>query len=67
MSYSDAIFTPKVVTFAVLGDGPKLSFKDTRHGGVLVELGDRKIIVPAQDILNAARFLGAKDIDVKIK
>ena len=58
----------KEITFGWFeGVHEKLTMKATHGGGVVVRVGDKEALVSPQDLLNAARLFGAKDIDARIK
>lgn len=66
-SYEDGALKPKEVIFIQHGNMPRFSMVGTFTDSVKVKIGDAESIVSAQELLNAARFMGAKDIDARIK
>lgn len=67
MSYEDGALKPKEVVFIQHGNTPRVCLIGTFTDSVIVKVGDVRSVVSAQELLNAARFMGAKDIDVRIK
>ncbi len=64
--YTDSIMEPKKVTFRAF-NGATMEMTENFTGDAVVSVGVHKVVIPVQDLLNAARFLGAKEIDVKLK
>ena len=69
LPYTDGLeIQPKVVTFQHIESiSEPIAMQATMSGQVIVRVGGKEAIANAQDILNAARFFGAKDIDARIK
>jgi len=66
-SYEDGSLKPKEVIFVQHGNQPRVSLVGTFTDSVIVRIGEAQSLVSAQELLNAARFMGAKDIDARIK
>ncbi len=64
--YSDGELEPRKVSFHAF-NGANLEMREDMNGNAIVSVGESQAVVPVQDLLNAARFLGAKDFDVKIE
>lgn len=64
-AYEDGAITPNKVIFRGSNATPMVTLIQPNNRWARLEIGDVKTGINIQDLLNAARFMGAKDITTK--